>query len=101
MKLATAPVNWNNADVTDYRPWVPYPALLDEMVAAGYDATEWGMNMERDAAKQRADLQKRGLQMLGGFVRLELRNREQRDQEIARAPAIGRFFQVLAPSLLT
>jgi inosose dehydratase len=101
MKLATAPVNWNNADVTDYRPWVLYPALLDEMVAAGYDATEWGMNMERDAAKQRADLQKRGLQMLGGFVGLELRNSEKRDQEIARALEIGRFFQSIgAPFLI-
>jgi inosose dehydratase len=101
MKLATAPVNWNNADVTDYRPWVLYPALLDEMVAAGYDATEWGMNMERDAAKQRADLQKRGLQMLGGFVGLELRNSEKRDQEIARALEIGRFFQSIgAPYLI-
>ena len=101
MKLATAPVNWNNADVTDYRPWVPYPELLDEMVAAGYNATEWGMNMERDAAKQRADLQKRGLQMLGGFVGLELRNSEKRDQEIARALEIGRFFQSIgAPYLI-
>jgi len=34
MRIATAPVNWNNADVADYRPWTPYPALLDEMVAA-------------------------------------------------------------------
>jgi inosose dehydratase len=93
MKLATAPVNWNNADVTDYRPWVPYPALLDEMVAAGYHATEWGMNMERDAAKLLADLQQRNLQILGGFVGLELRNREKRDKEIARALEIGRFFQ--------
>jgi len=93
MKLATAPVNWNNADVTDYRPWVPYPALLDEMVAAGYNATEWGMNMERDAAKLLADLQQRNLQILGGFVGLELRNREKRDKEIARALEIGRFFQ--------
>jgi inosose dehydratase len=101
MKLATAPVNWNNADVTDYRPWVPYPVLLDEMVASGYNATEWGMNMERDAAKQRADLQKRGLQMLGGFVGLELRNNEKRDQEIARALEIGRFFQSIgAPYLI-
>ena len=74
MKLATAPVNWNNADVTDYRPWVPYPGLLDEMVAAGYNATEWGMNMERETAKLRSDLQQRSLQMLGGFVGLELRN---------------------------
>jgi len=101
MKLATAPVNWNNADVTDYRPWISYPALLDEMVAAGYNATEWGMNMERDAAKLLADLQQRNLQILGGFVGLELRNREKRDKEIARALEIGRFFQsVGAPYLI-
>jgi inosose dehydratase len=101
MKLATAPVNWNNADVTDYRPWVPYPALLEEMVAAGYNATEWGMNMERDAAKLLADLQQRNLQILGGFVGLELRNSEKRDKEIARALEIGRFFQsVGAPYLI-
>ncbi|MFY9984953.1 MAG: sugar phosphate isomerase/epimerase [Chthoniobacterales bacterium] len=93
MKLATAPVNWNNGDVTDYRPWVPYPALLDEMVAAGYVATEWGMNMERETAKLRSDLQQRSLQMLGGFVGLELRNRQKREAEIARAVEIGRFFQ--------
>ena len=101
MKLATAPVNWNNADVTDYRPWIPYPALLDEMVAAGYTATEWGMNMERDAAKLLADLQQRNLQILGGFVGLELRNREKRDREILRALEIGRFFQSIgAPYLI-
>jgi inosose dehydratase len=101
MKLATAPVNWNNADVTDYRPWVPYPALLDEMVAAGYTATEWGMNMERDAAKLMADLQKQDLQILGGFVGLELRNSQKREQEIARALEIGRFFQSIgAPYLI-
>jgi inosose dehydratase len=101
MKLATAPVNWNNADVTDYRPWIPYPALLDEMVAAGYNATEWGMNMERDAAKLLADLQQRNLQILGGFVGLELRNREKRDKEILRALEIGRFFQSIgAPYLI-
>ena len=101
MKLATAPVNWNNADVTDYRPWVPYPALLDQVVAAGYDATEWGMNMERDAAKLLANLQQRNLQILGGFVGLELGNREKRDQEIARGLEIGQFFQpVGAPYLI-
>ena len=101
MKLATAPVNWNNADVTGYRPWVPYPALLDEMVTAGYNATEWGMNMERDAAKLVADLQQRNLQILGGFVGLELRNREKRGQEIGRGLEIGRFFHsVGAPYLI-
>jgi hypothetical protein len=42
MKLATAPVNWNNDDAPDYRDWTPYPQLIKDMVAAGYSATEWG-----------------------------------------------------------
>jgi inosose dehydratase len=100
MKLATAPVNWNNADVTDYRPWIPYPGLLDEMVTAGYVATEWGMNMERETFQLRSDLQQRSLQMLGGFVGLELRNRQKREAEIARAIEIGRFFQSAGGSYL-
>src|SRR6202023_3989258 len=74
MRIATAPVNWNKADVTDYRPWTPYPALLDEMVAAGYTATEWGMNMEKNAARLRDDLHARNVNPLGGFVGLGLRN---------------------------
>jgi len=41
------------------------------------------------------------LQILGGFIGLELRNREKRDKEIARALEIGRFFQsVGAPYLI-
>jgi sugar phosphate isomerase/epimerase len=31
MKIATAPVNWNNNDVRDYRPWTPHPQLSDEV----------------------------------------------------------------------
>jgi inosose dehydratase len=51
------------------------------------------MNMERDAGKLRSDLHERNLQMLGGFVGMELRNRQKRDEEIARAVEIGRLFQ--------
>ena len=68
MKLATAPVNWNNDDAPDYRDWTPYPQLIKEMVAAGYSATEWGMNMPKDPRIMNADLRSHGLQMLGGFV---------------------------------
>jgi len=93
MRIATAPVNWNNADVTDYRPWTPYPALLDEMVAAGYTATEWGMNMEKDAARLRADLSARKLQLLGGFVGLELRNPDKRSGEVQRGVELATFFR--------
>jgi inosose dehydratase len=93
MRIATAPVNWNNADVAGYRSWTPYPALLDEMVAAGYTATEWGMNMEKDAARLRADLSARKLQLLGGFVGLELRNPDKKSAEVQRGIELATFFR--------
>jgi inosose dehydratase len=100
MRIATAPVNWNNADVTDYRPWTPYPALLDEMVAAGYTATEWGMNMEKNAARLREDLNARNLKPLGGFVGLELRNPEIKSAEIERGLELATFFREIGATYL-
>jgi sugar phosphate isomerase/epimerase len=66
MKVATAPVNWNSPHVPDYRPSTPYPQLLEEMKAAGYTATEWSTDMPKDPAVLAADLQARGLGLLGG-----------------------------------
>jgi inosose dehydratase len=100
MKLATAPVNWNSNDVPDYREWTPYPQLIEKMVAAGYPATEWGMNMPKDPEMMKADLQRYGLQMLGGFVGLELRNGARQKDEIGRGLEIGRFFKSIGGSYL-
>ena len=100
MKIATAPVNWNNNDVHDYREWTPYPQLLEEMLAAGYIATEWDVCMEKDADRMRADLQTRGLRMLGRFVGLELRNPEKRASEIERGLEIARFLKSIGGEYL-
>jgi inosose dehydratase len=100
MKLATAPVNWNNNDAPDYRDWTPYPQLIKEMVAAGYSATEWGMNMPKDPQIMNADLRSHGLQMLGGFVGLELRNGAKVEEEVRRGLEIGRFFKSIGGSYL-
>ena len=100
MKLATAPVNWNNNDAPDYRAWTPYPQLIQEMAAAGYSATEWGMNMPKDPGVMNADLRHYGLQMLGGFVGLELRNGARLKEEIGRGLEIGRFFKSIGGSYL-
>jgi inosose dehydratase len=100
MKLATAPVNWNNADTANYREWTAYPQLLEEMKRAGYSATEWGMNMEKEPAKMVADLNQRGLQMLGGFVGLNLRTDEAQKSEIERGIEIGRFFKSIGGNYL-
>jgi inosose dehydratase len=100
MKIATAPVNWNNADAPDFREWFPYPQILDLMVAAGYQATEWGMNMPSHVSRMLTDLDERQLQLLGGFVALELRNEAKLASEIERAIEFGHFFKSLGGQLL-
>jgi inosose dehydratase len=100
MKIATAPVNWNNADVPDFREWFPYPQILDLMVAAGYKATEWGMNIPSHVSRMLTDLNERQLQLLGGFVALELRNEAKLASEIERAIEFGHFFKSLGGQLL-
>jgi len=100
MKIATAPVNWNNADAPDFREWFPYPQILDLMVAAGYQATEWGMNMPSHVSRMLADLNERQLQLLGGFVALEPRNEAKLASEIERAIEVGHFFKSLGGHLL-
>jgi inosose dehydratase len=100
MKVATAPVNWNSPHVPDYRPATPYPQLLEEMKAAGYTATEWSTDMPKDPAVLAADLQARGLGLLGGYVELELRTEAKRDHEIQRGVEIGKFFRSLGGGFL-
>jgi inosose dehydratase len=100
MKLATAPVNWNNNDAPGYRDWTPYPQLIEEMVSAGYTATEWGMNMPKDPPAMNADLQKYDLRMLGGYVGLELRTGVRQKEEIKRGMELGRFFKSIEGSYL-
>jgi inosose dehydratase len=100
MKIATAPVNWNNADAPDFRDWFPYPEILNLMVAAGYTATEWGMNMPSDVSQMLTDLNERQLRLLGGFVGLELRNEAKLASEIERALELGRFFKSVGAQLL-
>ena len=100
MKIATAPVNWNNADAPDFREWFPYPQILDLMVAAGYKATEWGINMPSHVSRMLTDLNERQLQLLGGFGALELRNEAKLASEIERAIEFGHFFKSLGGQLL-
>jgi inosose dehydratase len=93
MRLATAPVNWNNPDVPEYRAWVPYGQMMDEFVEAGYDACEWGSNMPTDPALLNEELRARGLTMVGAFVGLALRDPAKRDAEIERALVTAQFLK--------
>ncbi len=105
MRIATSPINWNNEDVPDYRPVVPYPRILDEVVDAGYRATEWSSSLPADPPLLRRDLARRKLKMLGAFVGIGFRHPEILHEELHKAlgkasflAEIGGKFLVVADS---
>lgn len=100
VRIATAPVNWNNPDVPDYRAWLPYPRMMDEFVEAGYDATEWGPGMPEDPAELKEALDARGLTMVGAFVGLGFRDPDRYDAEMAKAMVIVERLHATGGTLL-
>lgn len=71
-RIANAPCSWG---VIGGDRVIGYERMLDELVAAGYHGTELGDYgfMPTEPARLRAELDRRGLPMLGGFVGVELR----------------------------
>ena len=100
MKLATAPCNWNNGDVPEYREYTPYPQMMDEMVAAGYTATEWGPGMPDDPDVAGDGMAMGGLSMVGASVRLGFRARDLWEQSFADAFAVAERVRAAGGSIL-
>lgn len=100
MRIATAPCNWNNGDIPDFRAYTPYGRMMDEMVEAGYTATEWGPGMPDDPAVVRTEMAARGLTMVGAFVRLGYRDRDRWDEADAAALAVAERVRAAGGSIL-
>lgn len=84
MRIGTAPINWNNADLPDWRPLVPYERVLAEMREAGYEGTEYGAGYPEDPAKLRADLAAHNLALASTFSWVDLREERRHGPEIAK-----------------
>jgi inosose dehydratase len=76
MKIATAPVNWNNDDIPGWRNPVPFPDLLDRMSEAGYRATEYDDKIGPEPTAVGAEATKRNLELCGFFQWVDLRHAE-------------------------
>ena len=98
--IGTAPVNWNNEDVPDYRPWTPYERMLDEMVEAGYGATEFSSHFPADPAQAKRDLSARGLAPASTFLGLNLRDAGMLPMEAARAEERAGYLRALGGDAL-
>jgi inosose dehydratase len=82
MQVGTAPVNWNNDDLPGWRPFVPFPAILDEMAAAGYAGTEYSPTYGMDAEQVNAELASRNLRLAGCYQWLHLRDHVSLEREM-------------------
>lgn len=100
MKIATAPCNWNNGDIPEFRAYTPHAQMMDEMVEAGYSATEWGPGMPDDPEVVREETAKRGLAVVGAFVRLGYRDRDKWDEADAAALAVAERVKAAGGSIL-
>lgn len=100
MRIATAPCNWNNGDVPEYREYTPYGQMMDEMIEAGYTATEWGPGMPDDPEVVKAEMAARDLEMVGAFVRLGYRDRQAWDEADAAALAVAERVKAAGGSIL-
>jgi inosose dehydratase len=73
-RLGFAPITWNNEDLTtELGEPVAYTTLLDEVVEAGYAATELGDGFPRDPAELRRALSDRGMALPSAWCGLALR----------------------------
>jgi inosose dehydratase len=100
VSIGTAPVNWNNEDVPDYRPWTPYLQMLDEMVEAGYTATEFSSHFPDDPAQASRDLRARGLRPASTFHALNLRDAGMEASEIRRAQQRAAYVKAVGSDVL-
>ncbi len=92
-KVGTAPINWNNDDLKDWAPLVPFPAILDEMAAAGYEGTELGSIYPAEPAGLRIELERRGLALSGAYRWLPLLDPAALDAEM---PALDQLLDLLS-----
>lgn len=70
-RVATAPVNWYSAALQSGAP-LDVPTMLDEMKAAGYDATEVSDDFPYDPDALMHALEAHGLTACGAYVWLDL-----------------------------
>jgi len=97
--VGNAPCSWGTLEFeADKGEQVPFNRMLDELAETGYTGTElgdWGY-MPTDPSKLRAELDRRGLVMLGAFVPVALKNPAAHGPGIANAVRTARLLAAVA-----
>ncbi len=89
-RVAAAPISWGVCEVPGWGLMLPPERVLSEMAALGFRATELGPIdwLPLDPAPLRGELERHGLELVGGFVPLVLQEPDARAAR-ERAQRIG------------
>ncbi|MDR2232546.1 MAG: sugar phosphate isomerase/epimerase [Tannerella sp.] len=93
IKIANAPCSWGVLEFELEGQAAGYEQVLDEMKESGYAGTElgdWGF-MPTDPKALRAEMDKRGFQLLGAFVPVLLKDRTKHAEGAERAARTARL----------
>jgi len=97
--VGNAPCSWGTLEFEESNgEQIPFGRMLDELAEAGYTGTElgdWGY-MPTDPALLRAELDARGLVMLGAFVPVALKEPSAHQPGIANAVKTARLLAATA-----
>jgi inosose dehydratase len=97
--VGNAPCSWGTLEFEEAKgEQIPFNRMLDELAETGYTGTElgdWGY-MPTDPPKLRAELDSRGLVMLGAFVPVALRNPAAHAPGISTAVRTARLLAAVA-----
>jgi inosose dehydratase len=97
--VGNAPCSWGTLEFGETKgEQTGYSRMLDELAGAGYTGTElgdWGY-MPTDPAALRAELDRRGLVMLGAFVPVAMKDAAAQDAGAANAVKTARLLAAVA-----
>jgi inosose dehydratase len=99
LRVGNAPCSWGTLEFEEAKgEQIGYSRMLDELAETGYTGTElgdWGF-MPTDPAVLRAELDRRGLVMLGAFVPVALKDRSAHEAGAANAVKTARLLSAVA-----
>ena len=99
IRVANAPCSWGSLEFEGLEGGaVPYGQMLDELKETGYEGTELGdwEYMPTQPDELHAELDKRGLVMLGAFVPVALKNADAHETGVAESMKIARLLADVA-----
>src|SRR5881409_567227 len=100
MRAGTAPVNWRDDPMYTWVTLPPYGVILDQMVATGYEGTEYTPTLPSDPDLLGRELQQRGLELISNFAEVDLRDPAGHADELARLRERARLLRAAGASIL-